>query len=262
MKDNEKELLVKELYEKYPYPLRKVKNSEQILSYVDWLSNIFSANRSFWKNKSILEFGCGTGELANALALCDAKVDAIDFSSASIKEAQKLSKRFSNKKKVSFSEQNILSFSSIKNKKTEKYDVVIALGSLHHTINARKGFEIMCEHCKDNGLVIIGLYNKYSRARHRIKRIILWILAGKNIEARIKIGKKLFSIKENSSRLADKYGQVHESYHSVREVLQWFREEKIVFVGSKPKFVFPVIDEIKWLFKKQNAFFVMIGKKS
>ena len=45
-------------------------------------------------------------------------------------------------------------------------------------------------------------------------------------------------------------------------MLKWFNEENIEFVASKPKFATPIIDELKWLLKKQNAFFVMVGKKN
>ncbi len=260
MKQNNKqktnEELVKELYEKYPYPSRGIKDSEKILQYGKWVSNIFNEKDSFWNNKEVLELGCGTGELANSLAKKNAKILAIDFSSNSIKKARELSNIMNNDKQINFVEKNILEFDSEK-----KFDVVIALGSLHHTINAEKGFEIACKHCKKNGLIIIGLYNKFSRLRHRVKRLILLSICGKNFEKRIKLGQKLFNNNKNIYWCADKYGQVHESYHSVNELLKWFKKNNIEFVASKPKFKYPIIDEIKWFFEKKNAFFVMVGKK-
>lgn len=258
MKKEEKEQLVKKLYEKYPYPNRPIENKIELLNYVKWVSQIFDKEIDFWREKDVLELGCGTGELANALALCGANVLAIDFSSSSIKKANELKKKMKTKN-VSFLEKNILKIKT--NEFGKKFDAVIALGSLHHTINARKGFHIVCENCKENGIIVIGLYNKYSRFRHRVKRLVLFFLAGKNIEKRIFLGKKLFKGNESKAWLADKYGQVHESYHSVREVLKWFGEEKIKFISSKPKFEKPIIDEIKWLLHKKNAFFVMIGCK-
>ncbi len=249
----ENERLVKELYEKYPYPSRQYSEKNVLKNYTKWLTQILGQDLNFWKGKKILEFGCGTGELANGLALNGAKIKAIDFSSSSIKKARELSKEIRSKK-ISFVETNILDFSD-----TERYDIVIALGSLHHTINARKGFHIMCKHCKENGLIIVGLYNKYSRFRHRLKRCVLWF-CGKDFEKRIRVGKKLFGGIKSDAWLADKYGQVHETYHSINEVLKWFREEGIEFVCSKPKFRFPILDEIKWLIKKESAFFVMVGR--
>jgi len=201
--------------------------------------------------------GCGTGELAIALSSKGAKVEAIDYSNNSIRIAKYNAKKLCKKNAPKFSVQNILSYKS-----TKKFDVVIALGSLHHTINARKGFGVGSKHLKKNGLIIVGLYNKYSRTKHRAKRIALLLLAGKDFEKRINVGEKLFGKHKTRAQSADKYGQVHESYHSINEIMNWFSEERIEFVASKPEFRFPIVDEIKWLLKKENAFFVMVGKKS
>jgi 2-polyprenyl-3-methyl-5-hydroxy-6-metoxy-1,4-benzoquinol methylase len=254
-KEKNNEELVKELYETYPYPNRKLKSEKELMNYVKWVSEIFGEKKVFWKGKRVLELGCGTGELANALGLCGAKVTAIDFSSKSIKIAKEMKKKFKNKN-VDFFEKNILDLNLKK-----KFDVVIALGSLHHTINARKSFRVATKHCKEKGLVIIGLYNKFSRFRHRLKRIVLFFIAGNNIEKRIFWGKKLFGGNNAKSWLADKYGQVHESYHSINEIMKWFDEEGFAFISSKPSFSIPIIDEISWFLNKKAAFFVMIGAK-
>lgn len=254
MQDKKKELLVKKLYEKYPYPYRKLENKKALDNYVTWVTKIINEKNSFWNKKTVLELGCGTGELANGLSKNGATITAIDFSSSSIKRAKEIKKRFNTKAK--FFKNNILNLNLEK-----KFDVVIALGSLHHTTNAKKGFLIANKHCKKDGLIIIGLYNKYSRFRHRLKRIIIKIFCGNNIEKRIHFGKNIFGNMKSDNWLADKYGQVHESYHSINEVLNWFKETDIEFINSKPIFKTPVIDEINWLLKKENAFFVIVGKK-
>ncbi|MEI7961771.1 MAG: class I SAM-dependent methyltransferase [archaeon] len=275
MNKKQKEQRVKELYEKYPYPSRLINKANEIIYFAEWVARIFGETKEYWKGKTVLELGCGTGELANALALCGASVTAIDFSSSSIKKAKELSKKLKTSKKIQFVLKNILelnedsfvkkSGTNTQNKNTQnkKFDVVIALGSLHHTTNALKGFQIGCKFAKPNGLVIIGLYNKYARLRHRIRRSFLRAIAGNNIEKRILVGEKLFGAKESEGKAwaADKYGQVHESYHTVGQVLHWFRDEGIEFMASKPEFEKPLIDEIKWLFEKKGAFFVMTGKK-
>ncbi|MCX6803250.1 MAG: class I SAM-dependent methyltransferase [Candidatus Diapherotrites archaeon] len=269
MNPAQKEALVKELYEKYPYPSREVTNPQEIIYFAEWVAKTFGEDKSFWKGKSVLELGCGTGELASALALCGAKVIAIDFSSSSIKHAKRLAKEIGTAKNIAFFEKNILNlseneFSAANKFETEKkFDVVIALGSLHHTIDALSGFKIACKFAKPEGLVVIGLYNKYARLKHRIKRAFIKAIAGNNIEKRIKTGETLFGNGEKNGKAwaADKYGQVHESYHSVGKVLHWFKEEGIEFISSKPKFEHAVIDEIKWLLEERGAFFVMTGKK-
>jgi 2-polyprenyl-3-methyl-5-hydroxy-6-metoxy-1,4-benzoquinol methylase len=248
------EILVKELYEKYPYPNRGIKTKNDAKRYINWILKIFKETPEYLKNKEILDLGCGTGELANSLAIFGAKVTAIDLSKNSIKKAKENSKKL--KTKVNFLNKNILEYGEKK-----EYDLVIALGSLHHTINAKKGFCQAEKHLKKDGLIIIGLYNKYSRFRHRIKRLIIRVLAGNDIDKRIKIGEKLFKKNSQPAWLADKFGQPHETYHSVSELKKWFDEKNIELIGKRPDFKTPIIDEIKWLIKKENAFFVFVGKK-
>ena len=253
--ENINEKKVKELYEKYPYPSRESFSKKEAQNYVKWVSKIFGKNNDFWIGKNVLELGCGTGELACGLALNKAKITAIDFSSSSIKKAKENANNLG--VKVNFLEKNIL-----KTNLNKKFDIIIALGSLHHTINAKKGFEIGVSHLKKDGLIIIGLYNRYSRARHRVKRVLLRLLAGNNIEKRINIGEKLFKGNKSKSWLADKYGQVHESYHSINEINKWFKGQGIELIATNPKYKFPIVDEIKWLIFKKNAFIVMVGKKN
>ncbi len=257
--EKQKEALVKELYEKYPYPARNNITKEGVNYFAKWAADSFSSSSNYWKGKQILELGCGTGELACGLALCGALVIAIDFSSSSIKHAKALARRLGVSKRINFQCKNILEL--MDNEFDNKFDAVIALGSLHHTIDARKGFEIACRNLKCGGIVVIGLYNKYARFRHRVRRAILWAFCGANIEKRILFGKKYFGKNEKATQtwLADKYGQVHESYHSVSEVRKWFREEGVEFISSKPELRTPRIGEIKWLIEKKGAFFVMCG---
>ena len=47
---------------------------------------------------------------------------------------------------------------------TENYfDFIICNGVLHHTKNAKDGFDILVKSLKKNGYIIVGLYNKYGR---------------------------------------------------------------------------------------------------
>ena len=93
MQARKKEALVKELYEKYPYPQRHDTTKKGVIYFANWVAEIIGENTSFWKGKKVLELGCGTGELANGLALCWANVTGIDFSKTSIRLAEQLSNK-------------------------------------------------------------------------------------------------------------------------------------------------------------------------
>jgi len=257
MQKNEARQKVKELYEKYPYPSKEEVTAEGTKYFAKWAAKIIGKDETYWKGKKVLELGCGTGELGCGLSLLGAEYTGIDFSKNSIKKAKKNSSVLKCKT-PKFIEKDIL---ELKEGELGLYDVVIALGSLHHTINAKAGFHIATTHLKEGGVIIVGLYNKYSRAKLRVKRIIIKLFAGNNIEKRIKIGKMLFGSTGSITRDADKYGQTHETYHSINEILKWFRKEKINFISSKPIFNKPILDEIVWLIRGKEAFFVMAGEK-
>lgn len=74
-----------------------------------------------WNNKKVLEVGCGTGRFAHMIAKAGAKVFAIDFASSSIETAKEKHVH----KNLRFKKMNIDDIS-------EKYDVIVSLGTLEH----------------------------------------------------------------------------------------------------------------------------------
>lgn len=256
-------LKVKSLYESYPYPSRRISSKKELLKYGFWALNSMQKKKEFLRGKTVLEAGCGTGELSNAIALLGAKkVIGVDLSKNSVKKAKELKKRFC-VKNAEFFEMNLLENAFKENK---KFDLIISYGVLHHTENPRKAFENIARHLKRNGTISIGLYNTFGRARHRVKRKIVNALAGENFEKRMETAKKLFfkgkTPKQGENWLADKYAHPFEKYYSINEILNWFKEENIEFQGIKPEFCgIKSLTEIEWFLKKKGAFFIITGKK-
>jgi hypothetical protein len=81
----------------------------------------------------------------------------------------------------------------------------------------------------------------------------------------MELAKKIFfeeRMLQDQSWFADKFGQAFESYHSVGEVLQWFKKNGLFFVGARPELKGNfLLLQLKWLFEKRGAFFVLVGKK-
>lgn len=249
------------LYELFPYPSRSHINGKAIEKYLKWVLPCFhEKDLSFFSGKKIIDVGCGTGEFATALALHGATVKGIDKSVPSIAKAKAFAEKM-NAKKIEFEQADLFEYPD-----KALFDIVFSLGVLHHTGKAEKGFEKIVSFCKPSGFVCIGLYNKYGRFRHRLKRFLLRLLAGKDIPKRMALAKKLFRDERavDEAWLADKYGQTIESYHSVSEVLGWFKKNGITFIGCRPEFDCNkslVLQQLKWLFDGKGAFFVMAGKK-
>jgi SAM-dependent methyltransferase len=113
-------------------------------------------------------------------------------------------------------------------------DVVISNGVLHHTADARTGFEALLQTVKPGGLVLIGLYNRYAR---------LVTLARRRSFARTGAALHFLDRRLHGGRLneaqwqawfRDQYQHPHESRHSMDEVLRWFAAGGVEFLSSLP----------------------------
>jgi SAM-dependent methyltransferase len=70
--------------------------------------------------------------------------------------------------------------------KKNSFDYVWCSGVLHHTESSEKGFDIISNWLKPEGLMILGLYNKYGRLRTNLRQIIY------KLSFKSHFGKKLF----------------------------------------------------------------------
>jgi len=110
------------------------------------------------KDKTFLDIGCGSGLFSIAAKELGAKkVVGIDVLSDSIKSSEENKKRFDvqdiNFKKISILDNKV--------KTLEKFDTVYAWGSLHHTGNMRQAIENAAYCVKNNGLLVLAIYNKH-----------------------------------------------------------------------------------------------------
>ncbi|MDD4983613.1 MAG: class I SAM-dependent methyltransferase [Candidatus ainarchaeum sp.] len=220
----------KQFYSTYNYPNLKYIGK----THTNLMKKILSfANISFsdLQGKDILDAGCGTGDKSVFFALKGAKITSIDFSPGQLQKAQENAKE--NKVKIKALEMDILNLDS---KKLGKFDYIFCLGVLHHTEDAKKGFENLCKLLKPNGIIVIALYHKYARLKYRIIRALLRLFVSKDPEKIISFlfSKNFFAKKLNTitkETLYDRYAVPFESYHTLREVKQWFKQNKITEIG-------------------------------
>ena len=101
-----------------------------------------------WKNKKVLDVGCGTGLFDHLIAERGAEVLAIDYSENAIEVAKK-----------NYQLPN-LNFSVGEASTVEgMYDVIVSLGTLEHMDNPLEILKIFKKHLKPNGTILITCPN-------------------------------------------------------------------------------------------------------
>jgi SAM-dependent methyltransferase len=237
-------------YHVEPFP--NYSNAENKLSIVEkGESNLFAKELkdTIGYNKSFLEVGAGTCQLSNYLAIgTNNKIYALDPTIESIS----LGKNFAEKNSilnVTFVRADI--FDDVFN--PESFDVVWCSGVLHHTNDPRKGFEVISKYVKKNGLIIVGLYNKYGRIRTHIRRYLCKILGNQYLMAFDPVLRKMNKVDERkiNSWIRDQYKHPVESTHSFDEVIEWFHGNNIEFISSYPSCELS-LDDKKEYFKKRG----------
>lgn len=218
---------VKSFYEKTPFP-----NYEGLEEFGELVSkgsqNVFSANllKAVGYNKTVLECGCGTGQLSHFLQLNNNHVLGIDMSLGSLKLAveHKLRNGLS---RSSFVQMNIFDLAV----RDESFDVVISHGVLHHTFDARRAFAAIARKVKPGGIIMVGLYNRYARiptwARSKIIR-----LTGGKIDYVVR--NRIRDARKAETWIKDQYYNPHETWHSIGDVQTWFDENKIEYLNCSP----------------------------
>lgn len=253
---------IRKFYENHPYPNQYVSSREslqckkhaQIMKKILACAGIFSKGL---EGLEVLDAGCGTGEKAAWLAMHGAKVDAFDFSSASICIAKENAKKLG--LEINYFAQDFESFSPSK-----KYGLVIAIGSLHHTLNAQDNFFKIASAAKSGGRIVIGLYNAYGRLGCRVQRKILRMDGKQEAIDKLRLGGEKNKVKY--AVIADRLASPYESYHTVQEALLWFEKAKIEPVGAYPKVNLGskssvYFCQLKWLLLQKGFFFIGGRKK-
>src|SRR5262245_5105065 len=116
-------------------------NSESFL-FEDW---IYPNRLADFKDKSVLEAGCGGGQHTALIAPFAREIVAVDLNTAQI--AKENNRRFQN---IKFVEADIAEMDLKSN-----FDIVFSIGVIHHTDNPDKTVENLKRHVKKGGRLIV-----------------------------------------------------------------------------------------------------------
>ena len=235
--DNLKDKRITNFYKKNPFP--NYKNSDDKFTILEKGNNnvLLKQFKKFaGNNKKILEVGCGTGQVSNYLAIgTNHEITGLD----STIESLYIAKNFNNKnniKNVKFICADIFDEVLFEN----YFDFIFCNGVLHHTKNPYKAFEIISISLKNEGYILLGLYNKIGRLRTVLRKYLskIFILnkfSQKFLEYSDPTLRNLkIDDQERKAWINDQYYNPIESLHTLDEVLKWFKKNNINYINSIP----------------------------
>ncbi len=231
MADRDVTELVKAFYEETPFPNYDDIESRESLT-AKARQGVFAAalDEQLPHGAIVLEAGCGTGQLTNFLGLSwKRRVFGGDICLNSLLLANGFRERY-RMAIASFLQMNLFRPPF----RDGSIDVVISNGVLHHTGDARMGFEALLRKLKPGGLILVGLYNSYARLPTLWRR---WAF-GRFGPMAYFLDRRLTSAQMNEGRwqawFRDQYRHPHETRHSIDDVLSWFDEAGVEFLSSIP----------------------------
>ena len=182
--------------------------------------------------KKVLEVGCGTGQLSMYFSIgTNNQIVSLDPTIESLRLANKFALE-NNIKNVNLVNADI--FDDVL--KDDYFDFVWTNGVLHHTKDPKKAFEITVKSLKNEGYILVGLYNKLGRIRTKVRKYLYKIFGRRVV---LLLDPVLRNIKSGSpdqidAWIRDQYEHPVESVHTIDEVLRWFNENKVKFISSVP----------------------------
>jgi carbamoyltransferase len=222
--------IVKAFYEETPFP--NYDDHDSVRSLIEKSRRGLYAQRldaTIPYNSTVLEVGCGTGQLTNFLGISCRQVIGTDMCLNSLRLGEAF-RREHGLDRVRFLQMNLFRPCL----KPAQFDVVLCNGVLHHTADPYGGFCGLVPLVKPGGHIIIGLYNKYGRLLTDLRRQVFRLTKGQAKWIDPQLRKAGLSKGKREAWFADQYCHPHESKHTFGEVLQWFDNNGLDFIRGVP----------------------------
>ncbi len=241
---------VTEFYKVTPFPNYKDDDNKQTILEKGNKNILAHKFKNFiGYKKKVLEVGCGTGQLSIYFSLgTNNKIVGLDPTIESLKLAQ----NFATKNEINNIE--LVNADIFDDVLVDNYfDFVWCNGVLHHTKDPYKAFEILSKSLKNEGYILIGLYNKIGRLRTIFRKYLSKIFGIKFLEIFDPTLKNLkINNEERKSWIKDQYFHPIESLHTLDEVLKWFDKNDIKYINSIPSCDFELTQNYDNLFKENS----------
>lgn len=221
---------IRSFYEEHPFP--SYERLDDVASLVSRARhNPFTRllDEQIPFGSTVLEVGCGTGQLSACLSLAQRKVYGTDLCLNSLKMGLTFKRKY-HLDRVHFLQMNLFRpcFSP------GTFDLVICNGVLHHTSDPRGGFESIARLVRPGGFLMIGLYHRFGRLFTDLRRFIFRIAGNGAYFLDPRLSDTDLDEARKDVWFHDQYLNPHESRHEISQVQEWFRACDIEMVRSIP----------------------------
>ncbi len=228
-----KEQLTKNFYETYPFIEG---GKDRIAWWKKYLEDIFPT--SLVKDHTILDLGCGKGEIANGLIQRGGKLTCLDLSRPSIKHCAAINPDA----KIFHGTALNVPFAD------NSFDHTISIGVLHHTPDPQQGLREAARVTTPGGKVIIFLYKAPSiyqwlfhlwapiRFLIPLRFIPTWLFSVVTLITKAHQGLTLNNI-QIRNLLGDALWTPQATFHHVDEVTRWAEEAGLEVQSTKDYFL-------------------------
>ncbi len=223
------------MYDEHPSPGEPYADNE-----MGWRLKVLGVKPEDYTNKTVLDLGCGAGDYALWYATHGARhVTGVDLSQGSLACAREKAEKL-DVHNIDFTHQDILTLGL----PSDHFDYAYSVGVLHHTGDTFGGFQQLVRITKPGGVIIVSLYNVYTRFLLRGKQTLCKWLGGDDVDARARWGRRLFPFYMSSLTKGRYYGQYyeelsydtfgfpHETLHTAGQVLKWFDQTSVQYIGA------------------------------
>jgi SAM-dependent methyltransferase len=178
---------------------------------------------------SIVEVGCGTGQMSLYLARADRLVIGADLTRPSLLLGAQAARRFG-VGQVQFVETDLFR----PGLKRGAFDVVYCSGVLHHTPDPRGAFESIVKLARPGGLIVLGLYNSFARIPLQLRRAVARLSGYRWIPFDPVLDDRKSEPARREAWLRDQYQHPEEHRHTLGEVRGWFAGSGVDYIRAYP----------------------------